>query len=149
CDPAELILGEDGFSYPDLFAPDRLAVLTERFDAFFRAADPEGHARFAAYRASKGEGMKPEAVSEALLAGAPHLARFVARLFQVEREVSALLEGARGRGPLWAFKKDFAKKRLFKAGAGSSWKGTPDQAARVARRALAAMGAPAADLGSG
>jgi NADPH-dependent glutamate synthase beta subunit-like oxidoreductase/NAD(P)H-flavin reductase len=148
-DPAELRLGEDGFSYPDLFEPVRLAALTERFDGYFRAADPDGHARFAAYRACRGQGMKPEAVSEALLAGAPHLSRFVARLFGVEREREALLEGARGRGPLWDFKKEFAKKRLFKASAGSAWKGTAVEASRAARRALVAMGAPASLLGAG
>src|SRR5262249_12097476 len=95
------------------------------------------------------EGMKPDAISEALLAGAPHLAHFVARLFGVEREAEALREGAKGRGPLWAFKKEFAKKRLFKPGAGSRWEGTPAGAARVGRQALAAMGAPDAVLGSG
>ncbi len=148
-DPGDLQLGEEGFAYPDLFAPERLAVLTERFDAFFLAADPAAHAQFAAYRACRGEGMKAEAISEALLAGAPHLARFVARLFRVERETEALMEGAQGRGPLWAFKKEFAKKRLFKASAGSGWKGTPVEAAHVARHALVAMGAPSALLDGG
>ena len=148
-DPADLQLGETGFGYADLFAPERLAVLTERFEAFFQGADAAAHAQFAAYRACGGAGMKPEAISEALLAGAPHLARFVARLFRVERETEALMEGAQGRGPLWAFKKEFAKKRLFKASAGSSWKGTPLEAAHAARHALAAMGAPSALLDGG
>ncbi len=147
-DPAELVLGEEGFTYPDLFDTGRLAALTARFEAYFQAADPAAYATFVAYR-SAGKAAKPEAVSEALLAGAPHLSRFVARLFRVEREVEALLEGARGRGPLWAFKKEFAKKRLFKASAGSGWKGTPTEAARAARRALAAMGAPSTLLESG
>src|SRR5271165_926844 len=60
-DPADLRLHEAGFTYADLFSPERLAELTARFDAFFGAADPEGHARFAAYRACKGDGMKHEA----------------------------------------------------------------------------------------
>ena len=148
-DPAELVLGEDGFTYPDLFAPDRLAELTARFDAFFLAADPVGHARFAAYREKKGEGMKPEEISLALLAGAPHLSRFVARLFRVEAEVSALRTETSERQVLWDFKKDFAKKRLFKASAGLSWKGTAVDAAHVARRALSALGAPTALLDTG
>jgi NADPH-dependent glutamate synthase beta subunit-like oxidoreductase/NAD(P)H-flavin reductase len=148
-DPADLRLAEPGFTYADLFAPERLAELTARFEEYFRAADPSAHARFDAYRACKGEGMKPDAVSEALLAGAPHLARFVARLFGVEREAQALMDGAKGRGPLWAFKKEFAKKRLFKASAGSAWKGTPLGAAHAARRALAAVGAQPRVLDSG
>ncbi|APR76518.1 Glutamate synthase [NADPH] small chain [Minicystis rosea] len=148
-DPAELVLGEPGFSYPDLFDPARLAELTARFDDFFRAADPDAYARFAEYRACKGEGMKAEAVSEALLAGAPSLARFVARLFGVEGEVSAQMEGAKSRQILWDFKKEFAKKRLFKATAGSSWKGSAVDAAHVARRTLVALGAPTSLLDSG
>src|SRR5262245_49170931 len=76
-DPAELQLHEAGFTYGDLYAPERLADLTARFDAYFLAADPAAHALFAAYRDKRGEGVKPEDVSTALLAAAPHLARFV------------------------------------------------------------------------
>jgi NADPH-dependent glutamate synthase beta subunit-like oxidoreductase/NAD(P)H-flavin reductase len=148
CDPAELRLAEPGFSYADLFAPDRLAELTARFDAYFLAADPAGHARFATYRERKGEG-KPEEISEALLAGAPHLARFVTRLFGVEAEAQALMDAANGRAVLWHFKKEFAKKRLFKASAGTSWKGSPVDAAHAARHALVAMGAASAVLDTG
>src|SRR4051812_48810593 len=74
-DPAALILHEPGFVYPDLFEPARLAELSRRFEAFFLAADPAAHARFAAYRDAGGKGMKPEDISEALLAAAPHVAR--------------------------------------------------------------------------
>ncbi|HMY18711.1 MAG TPA: pyridine nucleotide-disulfide oxidoreductase, partial [Polyangium sp.] len=122
--PDELVLGEPGFVYADLFDPLRLAELTDRFFAYFEAQDPEAFARFNAYRACLGEGMGPEATSEALLAGAPHLSRFVARLFGVEREAQALRDAATGRSPLWAFKKDFAKARVFKPNAGKSWTGT-------------------------
>src|SRR5262245_26456802 len=106
-DPSALQLGEAGFSYPDLFAPERLAELTARFDAFFREADPAAHAVFSAYRDTKGKGMKPEAVSEALLAAAPHVSRFIARLFGVEQEIGALIERAKENSSLWHFKKEF------------------------------------------
>jgi NADPH-dependent glutamate synthase beta subunit-like oxidoreductase/NAD(P)H-flavin reductase len=148
-EPADLRLGEDGFTYPDLFIPARLAKLTARFDTWFRAADPAAHACFAAYREVKGKGMKPEAVSEALLAAAPHLSRFVMRLFGVEREAEALIAKAKEQSSLWHFKKEFAKKRLFKANAGTSWKGTPAAAALAARKALMAMGMPASVLDTG
>jgi NADPH-dependent glutamate synthase beta subunit-like oxidoreductase/NAD(P)H-flavin reductase len=148
-DPAELRLGEAGFAYADLFVPERLAELGRRFDAFFLEADPAGHACFAAYREKKGQGMKAEEISVALLAGAPPLARFVARLFGVEAEMQAQIDATKARSSLWHFKKEFAKKRLFKPSAGSGWKGTPAEAARVARRALVAMGAPAAALDTG
>ena len=148
-DPDDLVLGEEGFAYADLFAPERLAELTARFEAYFLAADPAAHARFAAYRACGGEGMKPEAISDALLAGAPHLSRFVARLFRVEREAETQRVAAKSRQVLWDFKKDVAKKRLFKASAGTAWRGAPADAAHVARRSLAALGAPLSLLDSG
>jgi NADPH-dependent glutamate synthase beta subunit-like oxidoreductase/NAD(P)H-flavin reductase len=148
-DPAELVLHEPGFTYADLFVPERLAELTARFDAYFLAADPEAHARFAAYRACKGEGMKAEQISEALLAGAPHLSRFVAHLFGVEKETEAQKAAVTGRHVLWDFKTAFAKKRLFKPSAGTAWKGTAVDAAHVARRALAALGAPTTLLDTG
>ncbi len=148
-DPAELVLGIDGFTYGDLYAPDRLAALTANFDAWFREVDPTAYATFDAYRKTKGEGMKPEDVSIALLAAAPHVSHFVARLFKVEKEAEVHLTGARERAVLWSFKKEFAKKRLFKASAGKAWTQGAEAAERVAKQALGAMGAPAAVLGSG
>ncbi len=147
--PDELVLGEPGFAYADLFDPLRLAELTNRFFSYFEAEDAEGFVRFSAYRACRGEGMGPEAISEALLAGAPHLSRFVARLFGVEREAEALRDATTNRSPLWAFKKDFAKARVFKANAGKSWTGTAHEAKHAAHRALVAMGAPTNLLESG
>ncbi len=141
-DPTALQLGEAGFTYPDLFEPARLAKLTDRFDAFFLDADPEAFARFADYRKTGGRGMKPQDVSDVLLAVAPHVARFVARLFLVELETTTRIREAKERSSLWHFKKEFVKKRLFKASAGKSWAGTPVEAAHAARRALHAVGAP-------
>ena len=148
-DPGELSLAIEGMSYADLFAPTKLAELTERFFLDFKERDAAAYAVFDAYRASRGEGMTPEEVSTALLAAAPHLSRFVASLFRVERETGHLAAQASERGVLWAFKKEFSKKRLFKASAGKAWTGSPAIAADVARRALAAMGAPAALFGAG
>ncbi|MEZ4301268.1 MAG: FAD-dependent oxidoreductase [Polyangiaceae bacterium] len=148
-DPSELQLGVPGFRFEDLFLPARLADLTDAFFAFFREEDAAAHATFEKYRACKGEGMKPEDVSAALLAASPLLARFVARLFGVEPGREALAAAAKDREPLWHFKKDFAKKRLFKATAGKSWSATEVDAARVAKAVLAAAGAPEAELGTG
>ncbi|NUQ79836.1 MAG: pyridine nucleotide-disulfide oxidoreductase, partial [Polyangiaceae bacterium] len=148
-DPSELKLNIEGFSYADLHEPARLAELTSRFEAFFKEADPKAHAAFDAYRASGGAGMTPQAISDVLLAASPHVSRFVATLFGVEREVETLMEQTAERGPLWRFKKEFAKKRLFKGGAGKAWTGSPVEAAHAARRALKAMGAPKAVLETG
>ncbi len=149
--PESLVLGVPGFGFADLFDPTKLAHLTSIFEEEFRAADPEAHERFEAYRASMGEGMTPEAVSDALLAKAPHVSRFVARLFCVESEAGHKREETEQRNPLWVFKKEFAKKRLFKSNAGHAFAKTGDAEAAsiVARALLISVGAPNALLGSG
>ena len=116
-----LELGVPGFTFADLFEPGRLGELHEIWMAWFRDAAPEAHARFEAYRACRGKGMTPTDVSEALLAAAPFVSGFIARLFRVEAEVSALGEDVRLRDPRWGFKRDFAKKRVLKADAGKAW----------------------------
>ncbi len=148
-DPAELELGILGFKYEDLFLPARLAALSETFDAWFRAEDEAAHATFDAYRKGKGAGLTAEQTSEALLAASPFVGRFVARLFRVEAEYDAQQKAAKERDVLWHFKKDFAKKRLFKASAAKAWIATHEDAARVAKAVLAAAGAPEAELGTG
>jgi NADPH-dependent glutamate synthase beta subunit-like oxidoreductase/NAD(P)H-flavin reductase len=82
-------LGLPGFSYADLYDPARLRDLTDAFDAAVKAGAPALFAEFERYRDGRGEGMKPEDVSDLLVRMAPEVGGFVARLFGVEaaREV--------------------------------------------------------------
>ena len=148
-DPADLSLGIDDWKFADLFDCEKLAELSERFDAHLREIDGAAFTKLEAYRSKRGEGMTPEAISEALLAAAPHVSTFVVRLFGVEREAGRLTADTGIRSVLWSFKKEFSKKRLFKATAGKGWKGTPEEAAHTARRTLACMGANIAMIGTG
>ncbi|WP_437650797.1 FAD-dependent oxidoreductase [Sorangium sp. So ce362] len=164
-DASELELGIPGFGYADLFDPAKLAELTERFEEYFHASDEGAFARFDAYRAALraepagasgaagGDAVRtaltPEQVSEALLAAAPYVGRFVTTLFRVERETQAQIDATLERGALWDFKREFSKKRLFKPSPGKAWQGTHVEAAHAARRSLVAMGAPASALDSG
>ncbi len=132
-------LGIDGFTYADLYDPARLRDLSEAFERWFAAESPESHARFAAYRACLGQGMTAVACSEALLAGAPYVGRFVGKLFAVEKELEAFRESVRLDDPLWRFRKDFAKKRVLRPEAGKSWTRGADAAREVAKAALQAM----------
>jgi NADPH-dependent glutamate synthase beta subunit-like oxidoreductase/NAD(P)H-flavin reductase len=116
-----LELGVPGFTFADLFEPARLGALHEAWATWFRENAAEAHAKFEAYRACSGKGMSPTDVSEALLAAAPFVSGFLARLFRVEAEVSALGDDVRTRDPLWRFKRDFVKKRVLKADAGKTW----------------------------
>ncbi|HEY6459616.1 MAG TPA: pyridine nucleotide-disulfide oxidoreductase, partial [Polyangiaceae bacterium] len=132
-------LGIPGFTYADLHDPLRLAELAGLFERWFAAESGEHHARFEAYRACKGEGMSPTAVSEALLAAAPYVGHFVARLFGIEKEAQQFRDMVRRNDPLWRFKKDFAKKRLLRDGAGKGWTRGPEAAEAIAKAALQAM----------
>ena len=125
----DMPLGVAGFTFADLFDPGKLARLHDVFFEAFAKDAPEDFAAFDAYRATKGEGMTPEQTSDALLAAAPHVSRFVARLFGVEREVDTLRTEIAGRNPLFTFKRDFAKKRVLKDGAGKGWKSSAADAA--------------------
>jgi NADPH-dependent glutamate synthase beta subunit-like oxidoreductase/NAD(P)H-flavin reductase len=136
---AEPRLGVNGFTYADLHDPAKLAELLERFDQWFSAESPEHHARFSAYRESKGEGMTPVARSEALLVAAPYVGRFVGSLFGIDEKLETFREAVRSEDPLWRFRRDFTKKRVLRAGAGKSWTLGPEHARAVARAALQAM----------
>ncbi len=138
-DPSELVLGIDGFTYADLTDPCRLDELHRRFEAWFSAESPEHHARFSAYRACKGEGMTPVARSEAILAAAPYVGRFIGLFFGIDDELEVFREKVRSEDPLWKFRRDFLKKRVLRAGAGKAWALGPERAATVARAALQAM----------
>lgn len=148
-DPSELKLGIEGFSYGDLYDCGKLGELTACFFAYLREADSKVFEAFEGYRRSGGAGQTPQAVSDILIAASAHLSAFVAKLFRVEAEAKALSEDVHERDPLWKFKKDFAKKKLFKSAAGKSWQKSPVEAAHAARRALIAMGAPSELLESG
>ncbi len=141
----ELVLGLSGFSYADLYEPAGLRRLHEHFLAEFAAHDAAAFATFERYRAAKGEGFGPKETSEALLAAAPHLARFVGQLFGVQRELEALERATAQESVLWRFKKEFGKKRARKADAGSAWRarGNDDAFAACASRAVIAAFASA------
>ena len=80
----ELTPGIPGFSYADLYRPERLGDLLRVFDEAVAGEDPVLSRDFGAYRACLGDGMTPEAISDLLVRMAPHVGRFVARLFGVE-----------------------------------------------------------------
>jgi len=81
-----LTLGISGFSYADLYEPERLKDLSDVFDATVRDHDPTLFAEFERYRACQGEGMPPEQVSDVLVKMAPYVGTFLARLFGVSSE---------------------------------------------------------------
>ncbi|NIR32819.1 MAG: FAD-dependent oxidoreductase [Gammaproteobacteria bacterium] len=94
-DPQRLELGIPGFTYGDLYDPSRLQDLLEAFDAFLRESDPHLFEEFDAYRSCRGEGMTAPAISDVLVRTAPHVSRFLARLFGVEHTREAQADAIR------------------------------------------------------
>ncbi len=91
-----LSLGVPGFTYADLYQPDRLAELLAAFDAAAEQRDPALFAEYSAYRKSQGADLKPERISELLVRVAPLVGEFVARLFQVEASRSEQMQAITG-----------------------------------------------------
>ncbi len=136
---SDMVLGTSGFRYHELFVPERLRDLYDVFCKDLTARAPDVATSYEAYRACQGAGMTPEQVSVVLLALAPFVSAFVGGLFGVEKELAGLASEVKDRSPLWRFKQDFAKKRVLKADAGKSWKGTFAEAGAVSTTAISAM----------
>ncbi|HVZ41949.1 MAG TPA: FAD-dependent oxidoreductase [Candidatus Kapabacteria bacterium] len=113
-DAPTLHIGIPGFSYSDLFDPRRLSELTDIFYASVRESDPDAWLRFDAYRSSLGEGMEPEAISDAILGVAPHLAAFLAEMFQIRDRRGRLRSAVESDSVVFLFKREFVTRRALK-----------------------------------
>ena len=145
--PDELALGIPGFSYADLYLQAKLAELTARFDAFLASEDPEAASSLQKLRDAGGTLATPRETSDALVVIAPWVSAFVAKLFRVEAEWTALKAKILAHDPVWRFKHEFTKKRVLKGDAAKAF--DPADAARVSKLALVAAGASSAVLGTG
>ena len=113
-------LGIEGFTYADLYAPSRLRDLHDEFCRQAAEADPALWAEWQAYRTAPDEPRPAPVVSDLLVRMAPHVSRFVGRLFQVEMPAGEVRAETHELDPLFRFKMDFVRKRalpLVKGGA--------------------------------
>jgi NADPH-dependent glutamate synthase beta subunit-like oxidoreductase/NAD(P)H-flavin reductase len=113
-------LGVPGYTFADLHEPERLASLYDRFCEEASAADPVLWAEWSAYRRAPDAPMPPVALSNLLIAMAPHVSRFVKRLFDVDTPAAAIAASTRAQDDLFRFKVDFVRRRalpLLKNGA--------------------------------
>jgi NADPH-dependent glutamate synthase beta subunit-like oxidoreductase/NAD(P)H-flavin reductase len=105
-------LGLPDFTFADLHQPERLAALHARFADEVRGLEPDLWARWEAHRAAPAA-LGPIDQSALLVALAPHVSRFVARLFAVGDEAARLVEATRAYDDLFRFKIDFVRRRAL------------------------------------
>ncbi len=113
--PTDFPLGIEGFTYGDLYRPARLRDLAEAFYAEVKREDAALHDALAEYISAGGAKLKgTKAESDLLLAAAPHLSRFVARLFRIEGAREELGHSLRAQDPVFQFK-HFVQRRALKS----------------------------------
>ena len=113
-------LGVSGYTFADLHEPERLASLYDRFCEHASAADPALWAEWDAYRRAPDAPRPPVALSNLLIAMAPHVSAFVTRLFACDVPASAITAATQAQDDLFRFKVDFVRRRalpLLKNGA--------------------------------
>ncbi|MGE5198987.1 MAG: pyridine nucleotide-disulfide oxidoreductase, partial [Rhodospirillaceae bacterium] len=111
--PSALILGVPGFTYADLYRPERLRDLHDVFLQEVGDADPDLRQKWDTYRADP-EALRPAPeVSLLYVRMAPHLSRFLARMFGIEADVRAVAAATAEQDVLFRFKADFVRRRVL------------------------------------
>jgi NADPH-dependent glutamate synthase beta subunit-like oxidoreductase/NAD(P)H-flavin reductase len=100
-----------GLAFEDLYRRDGLARVDGEFLAALRAADAPLHDRLAAAR--RGDPLPHKEEAELLIAAAPHLDRFIAKLFGIEDEWAELVESHHRLAPLFRVKRKFVQRRAM------------------------------------
>ncbi len=101
-----------GLSFNDLYRREGLLRLDAAFLAFLGEADASLRARLEAARSGPGA-LAPKDESALLVALAPHLDDFLARLFGIEAEARALAGRHHELAPLYAVKRNFVQRRAL------------------------------------
>src|SRR5438045_5105677 len=99
-----------GIAFPDLYEREGLIRLDCAFIAFLGEAD---HALADKLVAARANPPAAGAESELLIALAPHVEDFIARLFGIEREAQALAERHNELAPLYTVKRQFVQRRAL------------------------------------
>src|SRR5258705_11154000 len=107
-----LILGF-GLRFDDLYGRDGLVRLDACFVDFIKARSPDLHGRLMAARAAPDQvAGKPE--SDLVVELAPELEDFIAELFRIGPELSALRSRHEALAPLYTVKRLFVQRRAAK-----------------------------------
>src|SRR5437868_11656425 len=99
-----------GITFPDLYEREGLIKVDRAFCAYLAEADRALAEKLLAARAQPPTGL---AESQLLVALAPHVEDFIARLFGIEREARALAERHNELAPLYSVKRQFVQRRAL------------------------------------
>src|SRR5690349_7286503 len=101
-----------GLGFEDLYRPGGLERLDAAFTRFLEAADGALAPRFYEARRSP-DALEYKAEAELLIAVAPHLDAFIAKLFGIEAEWNHLVERHHELAPLFRVKRKFVQRRAM------------------------------------
>jgi len=139
----EIPVAESGLNFDDLYHREGLLNLDRHFLEDLSRSDARLREQLVRARAEP-SALAAKQESELLLALAPHLDRFIARLFGIERELGELTARHHELAPLYSVKRQFVQRKAMhkhKADAAAAFDG-PALAARLE----AAMGEPLTEL---
>jgi NADPH-dependent glutamate synthase beta subunit-like oxidoreductase/NAD(P)H-flavin reductase len=105
-------LGIAGFTFADLHRPERLRDLYVQFADEVQHTEPDLWTAWEAYRVDP-NALGPIAQSNLIVAMAPHVSRFLMRLFAVDEECEAMVAATRAYDVLFRFKIDFVRRRAL------------------------------------
>jgi hypothetical protein len=105
-------LGLPGFTFADLHRPGRLHELYDRFTAEVADTEPELWQQWTQYREIP-DSLSPISRGNLIVQMAPHVSRFVTRLFCVGPEAEALRAATAAYDDLFRFKIDFVRRRAL------------------------------------
>src|SRR5688500_4278216 len=106
-------LGVSGYTFADLHDSERLASLYDRFCEETAAAAPELWRQWDAYRRAPDAPPPPVELSNLLVAMAPHVSRFITRLFNVGSAARVISDTTTAQDDLFRFKVDFVRRRAL------------------------------------
>jgi NADPH-dependent glutamate synthase beta subunit-like oxidoreductase/NAD(P)H-flavin reductase len=111
--PPTLTLGVPGFSYADLYRPERLRELHDVFLREVGGVDPDLLRRWDEYRADPDAPRPAPDVSLLYVQMAPYLSRFLATIFGIQDDVRRLAAATAEQDVLFRFKADFVRRRVL------------------------------------
>lgn len=133
---------EFGFTFEDLFSPEKLRSLTEDYYRYFEKRDAEKYNNFKAYKDAQGNGFTDLQISNILIDSSFILSDFIVELFNLQSYQQEIADEVEYEKDLLTFKKEFVQRKVLKKFkkddlASLNWKSLDDFASKLKRHAFA------------